>query len=177
VDWWNGLQNNTNAYSIGTWDGSVATERLSVSNDGKVGIGSTTPTVQLDVVGSAKIAGTLTLAAEYIQPSVNSGVAVTLGAISSGSAYRVTLTGNATITLPSDPGFANGMAQVVVVITQDGTGSRTLAWAAPGGDTILWASGVTPTVCSTASQKTIYQFVKINGDTNWYASQVWRQCP
>jgi hypothetical protein len=139
---------------------------------GSVGIGTTTPNATLQVSGNVN------RTTEYIASSVNSGTALTLSAISgTGGSYQVTLTGNATITLPSDPGITNGVAQLTVVITQDATGSRTLSWSPPAGDTLLWSGGVTPSVCSSANQITIYQFIKVNGVSNWYGAQVWRQCP
>jgi hypothetical protein len=155
---------------------SAATGGINYAS-GSVGVGTATPSEKLDVVGNAKIDGSINAKAEKIQTSVNSGTSLTLGTLSNGSIYRVALTGNATITLPTDPGITDGMAQVVVVLTQDATGSRTLTWAAPGGDAIVWNQGTTPTVCAGVSQKTIYQFMKINGDSNFYGSQVWKQCP
>lgn len=112
-----------------------------------------------------------------MQTILNSGTALTLSSLANGSIYRVVLNNNAIITLPADPGVANGMAQVVVVVDEDAIGSWTPTWAALSGNAILWNLGSTPTVCSAASQKSIYQFVKINGDSNWYGTQVWRQCP
>jgi hypothetical protein len=139
---------------------------------GNVGIGTTTPNATLQVSGNVN------RTTEYIASSVNSGTALTLSSISAtGGSYQVALTGNATITLPADPGITNGVAQLTVVITQDATGSRTLSWSPPGGDTLLWSGGVTPSVCSSANQITIYQFIKVNGVSNWYGAQVWRQCP
>jgi hypothetical protein len=143
-----------------------------VFTSGNVGIGTTSPNATLQVSGNVN------RTTEYIASSVNSGTALTLSSISTtGGSYQVTLTGNATITLPADPGVTNGVAQLTVVITQDATGSRTLSWSPPAGDTLLWSGGVTPSVCSSASQITIYQFIKVNGVSNWYGAQVWRQCP
>jgi hypothetical protein len=146
-------------------------------NSGNVGLGTYTPTVKLDVAGDTRVTGAFTAVAEQMQGSQNSGAALTLSDLANGTIYRVTLTNNATITLPSDPGVTNGMAQIMVVITQDATGARELTWAAPIGDSILWNQGSTPPVCSVATQRSIYQFVKMNGDSIWYGTQVWRQCP
>ncbi|MGE4132857.1 MAG: hypothetical protein AB7F86_14550, partial [Bdellovibrionales bacterium] len=175
----------TNA--VGVYIGTVeGTNRWSLFADdsnaksyfaGSVGIGTDNPATKLHVNGGVQIDGALNARAEVIQSNVNASGAVTLSSLASGSAYRVTLTGNSTLTLPSDPGVSGAMAQVVVKVAQDGSGSHTLAWSPPGGDSILWTGGVTPAVCSGANQITIYQFVKINGDSNWYGSQVWRQCP
>jgi hypothetical protein len=157
--------------------GQTPTDRMAITSAGLVGIGTTTPGATLDVNGNFKVNGSAQTLSEKVQASVNSGTSLTLGALTSGTIYRVTLTGNATITLPSDPGVTNSMAQAVVVIKQDATGSRSLTWSPPGSDAILWQGGSTPTVCSGANQTTMYQFMKINGDSNWYGTQVWRECP
>ena len=85
---------------------------------------------------------------------------------------RHTLTGNATITLPTTDNMPVGSARAVaVVIKQDGTGSRTLAFAAPAGYTIVWNNATSmPAVNPTLNKTTMYTFTYIKGDTNIYAS-------
>jgi hypothetical protein len=167
---------NQSTASTSTSTGAlVVSGGVGVSGALNVG-GAITASSTVTVNGETRVNGAFSSTAEKMQTSVNSGTALTLGTLSNGSIYRVTLTGNATLTLPSDPGISNAMAQVVVVITQDGTGSRTLTWAAPSGDSVIWSQATTPTVCSGINEKTIYQFIKINGDTTWYGTQVWRQC-
>ena len=51
----------TDAASVVNFTDAANTSLLFVQNDGKVGIGIATPTVKLDVVGDAKIAGSLTV--------------------------------------------------------------------------------------------------------------------
>lgn len=138
---------------------------------GNVGVGTTSPGSTLDVNGTVTIKNSVELA----QSSINASGATTLGAFSGGNIYRVTLTGNSTLTLPSHPGTSNGVMQVTVVVSQDTTGSRTLSFSPPTGS-ILWSGGATPTVCSTANQRTIYQFIQIQGESVWYAAQVWKEC-
>jgi hypothetical protein len=65
---------------------------------------------------------------------------------------------------------------LTVILTQDSTGSRTLTWAAPGSDSILWDQNASaPSPASAASKTTIYQFTKVSDDSVWYGSQVWKQ--
>lgn len=140
--------------------------------------GSNTATERLRISSTAVTVNNASFSsvAETVQTSVNSGTSLTLGTLGASSIYRVTMTGDATITLPADPGVTNGMAQIVVMITQDGTGGRLLSWSPPSG-AILWNQGTTPTVCGNPNDVTIYQFMKINGDSNYYGQQVWRECP
>ena len=49
VAWYNGIMGGTNRYAIWSWNGAATQERLSVSNSGNVGIGSTLFTAKLAV--------------------------------------------------------------------------------------------------------------------------------
>lgn len=98
----------------------------------------------------------------------NSGTAVTLPDVDTDALHRITLTGNTTITLPTP---AAGKSFTVVVV-QDGTGSRTLAFATPSG--IIKTAGGTaaatwsPTVTSTPGKEDVYTFLCTN--VNWLGS-------
>ena len=63
---------------------------------------------------------------------------------------RCTLTDNVTFTMtaPASP------EEVLLVMVQDGTGSRTATWPA----TVLWASGTAPTLTTTAAAVDIIKF-------------------
>ncbi len=52
---------NTNAASAANFTDSTGKSLLLVRNDGNVGIGTSTPTAKLEVVGDAKVSGTLTV--------------------------------------------------------------------------------------------------------------------
>ena len=86
---------------------------------------------------------------------------------------RVSLTGNATVTLPTGmPGSTEAIKTIVVIFKQDATGSRTMAFAAPAGETLLFNNSATlPAVSSAANKVTIYVCTKFDGDTRWYISQ------
>lgn len=84
----------------------------------------------------------------------NSGAALTLPDWTTAAFHRITLTANTTLTLPAPaPGRS-----LTVVVAQDATGARTLAWATPSG-TIKWSAAVTPTVTPTASKEDVYTFL------------------
>ena len=71
-----------------------------------------------------------------------------------GAAFQCTLTGGATLT-PTN--VADGQ-RVTVLVKQDGTGGRTLAWSG-----VTWPGGVTPSQTSTANKADLYELVSING--------------
>jgi len=100
-----------------------------------------------------------------------SSTTITLSAVR--NVQRVSLTGNATVTLPTAmPGSTEAIKTIVVIFKQDATGSRTMAFAAPAGETLLFNNSATlPAVSSAANKVTIYVCTKFDGDTRWYVSQ------
>jgi hypothetical protein len=92
--------------------------------------------------------------------SANSSTAITL-ALTNGTVQIITLTGNATITMPT----ATSGKSFIMYLKQDATGSRTVTWS-----TVKWAGGTAPTITSTASKQDIYSFFA--DGTNWYGVTV-----
>lgn len=92
--------------------------------------------------------------------SANTGTAITVD-LTNGTVQILTLTGNATITMPT----AVSGKSFVMYLKQDGTGSRTVTWS-----TVKWPGGTAPTVTSTASKQDIYSF--FSDGTNWYGVTV-----
>ena len=90
----------------------------------------------------------------------NSGTAITL-ALTNGTVQIITLTGNATITMPT----ATSGKSFLLMLKQDGTGSRTVTWS-----TVKWPGGTAPTITSTASKQDIFSFFA--DGTNWYGVTV-----
>ena len=88
--------------------------------------------------------------------SANSSTAITL-ALTNGTVQIITLTGSATITMPT----ATSGKSFILLLKQDGTGSRTVTWS-----TVKWAGGTAPTITSTASRQDILSFFA--DGTNWY---------
>ena len=114
---------------------------------------------------------TLTNFSEVAAAAINTSTAATVP--SDTNVVRYSLTGNATITLPaSQPAAAAAVKTIVLYFKQDGTGSRTMALAAPGGESISYNnSSSQPTVNATASKVTLYTCMKFDSDTVWYVSQ------
>jgi hypothetical protein len=92
--------------------------------------------------------------------SANTSTAITV-ALTNGTVQLLTLTGNATITMPT----AVAGKSFIIMLKQDATGSRTVAWS-----TVVWSGGTAPTVTSTASKQDIYSF--FSDGTNWYGATV-----
>jgi len=92
--------------------------------------------------------------------SANSSTAITL-ALTNGTVQIITLTGNATITMPT----AVSGKSFIMYLKQDATGSRTVTWS-----TVKWPGGTAPTITSTASKMDIYSF--FSDGTNWYGVTV-----
>jgi hypothetical protein len=93
----------------------------------------------------------------------NTGVAINLD-VTSGNVFTATLTGNATITLRYP--VATGSSSFTLILTNDATAGRTVAWAggtfkAPGGS-------VTRTTAANAVD--VWFFFTPNGGTTWYYS-------
>jgi hypothetical protein len=92
--------------------------------------------------------------------TANSSTAITLD-LTNGTVQIITLTGNATITMPT----ATAGKSFVLLLKQDATGSRTVTWS-----TVKWPSGTAPTITSTASKQDIFSFFA--DGTNWYGVTV-----
>jgi hypothetical protein len=92
--------------------------------------------------------------------TANSSTAITL-ALTNGTVQIITLTGNATITMPT----ATSGKSFILLLKQDATGSRTVTWS-----TVKWPAGTAPTITSTASKQDIFSFFA--DGTNWYGVTV-----
>jgi FtsP/CotA-like multicopper oxidase with cupredoxin domain len=92
--------------------------------------------------------------------SANSSTAITLD-LTNGTVQIITLTGNATITMPT----ATSGKSFVMMLKQDATGSRTVTWS-----TVKWAGGTAPTITSTASRLDLLSFFA--DGTNWYGAVI-----
>ena len=101
--------------------------------------------------------------AETVYAGGNSSTAVTL-AETNGNVQTFTMTGNCTFTMPSGSGLQAGTS-MTLILTQDGTGSRTGAFTS-----VKWAGGTAPTLTTTATTGIdILTFYTFNGG----AAPVW----
>ena len=92
--------------------------------------------------------------------TANTSTAITVS-LANGTVQQLTLTGNATITMPT----ATAGKSFVIMLKQDGTGSRSVTWS-----TVTWPGGTAPTITGTASKQDIYSF--FSDGTNWYGTTI-----
>jgi hypothetical protein len=92
--------------------------------------------------------------------TANTGTAITVN-LANGTVQDLTLTGNATITMPT----AVAGKSFIIMLRQDATGSRSVTWS-----TVVWPSATAPTITGTASKMDMYSFFS-NG-TVWYGVTV-----
>lgn len=114
-------------------------------------------------VTTMSIAGDLTVRkyADTVVAGGNTGTALTLD-LNSGCVFTATLTGNATITFQN----ASTTTAWVVILTNDGTAGRTVAWAYSGG-TFRWPGGSgSLSRTTTANAIDVWTFFTTNGGTN-----------
>ena len=120
----------------------------------------------LTVVNSTPT-GTLTTKkiAETLVVVGNSSTAADID-LSSGTVFTVTLTGNATLTITN----TTGAAAFTVILTNDGTPGRTVAWAASGGSFKFPGGAAALSRTTTASGVDVWVFFSPDGGTTWYGN-------
>jgi len=92
--------------------------------------------------------------------SANTSTAITVN-LANGTVQNLTLTGNATITMPT----AVAGKSFIIMLRQDATGSRSVTWS-----TVVWPGGTAPTITGTASKMDMYSF--FSDGTSWYGVTV-----
>jgi len=95
----------------------------------------------------------------------NTGTAINLD-VTSGNVFTATLNGNATITLRYP--VATGSSSFTLILTNDATAGRTVAWA---GGTFLFPGGAASlSRTTTANAVDVWFFFTPNGGTTWYGT-------
>ena len=138
-----------------TFPNSYLANSTTTLGNATVTLGSTTSTVGNLTVTNV----TVTNYTETLY-TANTGTAITV-ALTNGTVQQLTLTGNATITMPT----ATAGKSFVIMLKQDATGSRTVTWT-----TVVWPGGTAPTITTTASKQDIFSFFA--DGTNWYGATI-----
>ena len=161
---------------VGTTDTQTLTNKTlttpvisSISNTGTVTLPTSTDTLVGRATTDTLTNKTLTTPAitnptvtNYVETtySANSSTAITLD-LANGTVQIITLTGNATITMPT----ATAGKSFIIMLKQDATGSRSVTWT-----TVKYPSGTAPTITATASKLDIFSFFA--DGTNWYGTTI-----
>jgi len=161
----------------GTGAGTAANARINLlpsytGNGSKfLALNSGATDVQWVSGGDVTLTGTQTLTNKTIEAgtftngyteevaTANTSTAYTID-LANGSVQILTLTGNCTFTFPT----ATAGRSFILILKQDGTGSRTATWPAA----VKWPAGTAPTITSTASKADKYVFTA--DGTNWIGS-------
>lgn len=126
--------------------------------------GANTTGLTIDASQNATFAGPLLnpTVTNYVETTytANTSTALTVS-LSNGTIQILTLTANATITMPT----AVAGKSFVIILRQDATGSRSVTWT-----TVNWPSATAPTITGTASKQDIFSFFS-NG-TSWYGTTI-----
>ena len=92
-----------------------------------------------------------------------SGGGLTLD-LAAGNVFEVTLSGDVTSLALANPPPAGQAGALTLIVRQDGTGGRTLAWPAA----VRWAGGQAPAVSAAAQAIDIYTLITRDGGATWY---------
>jgi hypothetical protein len=95
----------------------------------------------------------------------NTGTAQTID-LTLGNVFTATLTGNCTFTLSNSNANSNRASSFTLILTNDGTAGRTVAWS---GGTFRYPGGAV-TRTTTANATDIWFFFTPNNGTTWYVS-------
>jgi hypothetical protein len=155
---------------------SNVTGTLPVANGGT---GQTSLTANQALFGNGtsgvNASSLLQIVGSYIRPTAyadtvvaagNTGTALTL-TCTNGNVFTATLTGNATITL-SSPVASGSSTSLTLILTNDGTAGRTVAWA--GGSFVFPGGAASLSRTTTANATDVWVFFTTNGGTTWYGN-------
>ena len=92
----------------------------------------------------------------------NTGTSATLD-LSNGNFITATLTGSCTFSF-SNP--TSNACAFTLVLTNDGTGGRTITWPAA----VIWPSGSIPSRTTSANKTDVYTFFTVNSGSTWFGN-------
>ncbi len=168
-------------FSAGTITATLSGNATNVTGTVAVangGTGATSLTANNFLLGNGTSAVTasslLQVSGSYVRPVAyadtvvaagNTGTALTL-TCTQGNVFTATLTGNATITLSSP--IATGSTSITLILTNDATAGRTVAWA--GGSFVFPGGAASLSRTTTANATDVWVFFTTNGGTTWYGN-------
>lgn len=136
----------------------AAKREIEVLQDAKIGHGE-----PIDMQHQQLTRAQLTGVCEASPTVTVSAGALTLD-LETGSVFEVTLTENVVSLILANPPAAGFAGSLCLILKQDGTGGRTLAWPS----SIRWAHGVRPTVSADKNAVDFFAFVTRDAGATWY---------
>jgi hypothetical protein len=153
--------------------GAVGTPSYTFTGDLNTGMWSpTADTIAFSTNGAevARLTAAGYLEAVYSDEVValgNSGTATTID-LRQGNVFTATLTGNCTFTLANSNANSNRGTSFTLILTNDGTAGRTVAWS---GGTFRFPGGAASLGRTTAANAVdIWVFFTPNNGTTWYGN-------
>jgi hypothetical protein len=156
--------------AVNTSGGLVTQSGTLTANNILLGGGASTAisSSSLLATSAAVTSGTYIKAIGYADTVValgNTGTAINLDVVS-GGVFTATLTGSATITLRYP--VSSGSSSFTLILTNDGTAGRTVAWA--GGSFKFPGGAASLSRTTTANAVDIWVFFTPDGGTTWYGN-------
>ncbi len=157
------LQSFVTAFTLPTSDGS-ANQIIKTNGSGTLSF-TTAATGDVTLTGTETLtnktieAGTFTNGYTEETVTANTSTAYTVD-LANGSLQILTLTGSCTFTFPTPVAGKS----FIMILKQDGTGSRTVTWPS----SVKWPASTAPTITSTASKGD--KFVFVGDGTYWWGS-------
>jgi hypothetical protein len=153
-----------------TGTGTLASSAALTANKMVIGGGAGVVPSTTTVFGTAAAVTTGTYAqavgyADTIVALGNSGTAINIDG-TGGNVFSATLTGNCTFTLRYP--VATGSSSFTLILTNDATAGRTVAWA--GGSFLFPGGSASLSRTTTANATDVWFFFTPNGGTTWYGS-------
>ena len=133
----------------------------------RTGLGLGTMSTQ-DASAVAVTGGTVTnVTLQRYRETVTTGSSSTTYAVdlSTANIFSISMTGNCTFTFTNPP--VSGVSfSFMLILKQDGTGSRTATWPA----SVKYPNGSTPTLTTTANKTDIFNFITVDGGTVYFGA-------
>ena len=102
---------------------------------------------------------------ETVKAVGNTGTSATLD-LADGNVFTATLNGNCTFTFTTGTNSSPNAASFTLILTNDGSAGRTIAWPA----SVKWPNASAPSRTTAASKTDIWSFMTPDNGTTWYGN-------